>query len=195
MPRTSYDTFSRLTHWLTAAVILVAMVVGFFFPHMPDSGTFQFFSTLNKSLGSLLLPIMVSRYVWRHFRPEVAYPPNMSAWNRGLAHLFHEVFYLVILTAVVSGLGMLKTGFYLCWLLYIPPPVKDLEMNYLFASIHTVTLNVLGVMLLLHIAAVVWHYKRGRQAILYRMLPRTASATKSWCVQGGLAASSAEALH
>lgn len=177
MPRTSYDSFSRLTHWLTAAVILVAMVVGAFFPHMPDSTTFQFFSTLNKSLGTLLLPIMVARYVWRHFRPEVAYPPSMATWNRGLAHLFHEVFYLVILTAVVSGLGMLKTGFYLCWLLYIPPPVKDLEMNYLFASIHTVTLNVLGVMLLLHIAAVVWHYKRGRQAILYRMLPTKVSAT------------------
>ncbi|HEY8907624.1 MAG TPA: cytochrome b/b6 domain-containing protein [Rhodoferax sp.] len=177
MPRTSYDTFSRLTHWLTAVVILVAMVVGFFFSRMPDSGTFQFFSTLNKSLGTLLLPVMISRYVWRHFRPEVAYPPNMAAWNRGLAHLFHEVFYLVILTAVVSGLGMLKTGFYLCWLLYIPPPVKDLEMNYLFASIHTIALNVLGVMLLLHIAAVVWHYKRGRQAILYRMRPTTAKTT------------------
>ena len=79
------------------------------------------------------------------------------------------------LTAVVSGLGMLKSGFYLCWLIYIPAPVKDLELNYLFASIHTVALDVLGVMLLMHVSAVIWHYRRGRQAILYRMLPRTAA--------------------
>ena len=177
--RTSYDAFSRLTHWLTATVILVAMVVGFFFPHMPNSGTFQFFSTLNKSLGTLLLPIMVARYVWRHFRPALPYPPSMARWNQGAAHLFHEVFYLVILTAVVSGLGMLKAGFYLCWLIYIPAPVKDLELNYLFASIHSVALNVLGVMLLMHIGAVVWHYRRGRQAILYRMLPRAESSNPS----------------
>lgn len=43
--------------------------------------------------------------------------------------------------------------------------------SHLFASIHTVALNVLGVMLLVHVSAVVWHCQRGRQAILYRTKP------------------------
>ena len=171
MPTMRYDAVSRFTHWVTALIIMVAMVVGLCFPLMQDEAMFQFFSTLNKSLGTLLLPVMVVRAVWRCLRHEPAYPETFSRWNQRTARLFHVGMYLVILCTSASGLLMLKTGFFWFGLVYLPPPLKNLELNYQFAELHSVCIRLLLGMTLLHMGAVVLHCLRGRRAILHRMLP------------------------
>ena len=171
MSTTHYDAFSRFTHWLTAAIIAVAMVVGFCFPLMQDEAQFQFFSTLNKSLGALLLPVMALRAGWRYFRQRPPYPRTVARWNQGMAHVFHACLYIVIFCTSASGLLMLKSGFFWFGLLYLPPPLKNLALNYRFAELHSLCIRLLLGMVLLHIGAVAWHCLRGRRAILHRMLP------------------------
>ncbi|MBT0570012.1 cytochrome b [Curvibacter sp. CHRR-16] len=166
-----YDLFTRLTHWLTAGVIITAITIGLFFNVMGETA-FQFFGTLNKSLGTAILPLIVLRYVWRWLRPQPAYPASMSALNRWVARIHHELFYLLIFAVELSGLFMIKSGFFVFWLIYVPAPIKDLEWNYRFATVHTWGIALLCAMLALHLAAVAWHWRQGRREVLYRMLPQ-----------------------
>ncbi len=51
-----YDPFSRLLHWVVAAVIIYAMCMGYILHALEGTRWFHFFSVLNMSLGTMATP-------------------------------------------------------------------------------------------------------------------------------------------
>ncbi|PUA18741.1 cytochrome b [Glaciimonas sp. PCH181] len=165
-----YDTLTRRAHWIAAVIIIYTMIAGYSLHLMVGTVYFAFFSVLNMSLGTLVIPLMIVRYIWAFFRPSVPYPTDLSRPKKNMAHLAHEMFYLIIFVMLISGVLMLTHGFPLFWLIDIPQPIINPAVNAFFFKIHRVACIAVSVTLVLHIAAVVKHQLIDKRDILSRML-------------------------
>lgn len=168
LPR--YDAFSRLLHWVVAAVIIYAMCMGYVLHALEGTEYFQFFSVLNMSLGTVATPIMAVRFIWRFFRPSVPYPHGIEGVKKGIAVFAHEIFYLAILVTLISGFLMLKQGYNLFGLYPVPQPLPSAEINQFFFQVHRYACISVGVLLVLHILAIGKHQLIEKRKILSRML-------------------------
>lgn len=165
-----YDRFTRFLHWLVAAVIIYAMCMGYILHALEGTRWFTFFSVLNMSLGTLATPIMLVRFTWRFFRPSVAWPASISLRKKQLVVFVHEVFYLTILLVLVSGFLMLQKDYQLFGLLHVTRPIDVPAINEFFFTVHRYSCILLGLILLVHVMAVVKYTVSGKPEILRRML-------------------------
>ena len=165
-----YDALTRYAHWVAAVLIIYTMIVGFSLRFLVDTPYFSFFSILNMSIGTLVVPIMLIRYVWKFFRPAVAYPTELSNANKNMAHLMHELFYLLIFVMLISGFLMLTHDYALFWMIHIPQPIDNPEVNAFFFIVHRMSIIAVLTMLVLHIVAVAKHQWINKRNILGRMI-------------------------
>lgn len=168
--RTRYDLFSRLLHWVIAVAMIYVMIVGYSLHFMANERIFSFFSETNMSIALVLTPLMVLRFLWRYFRPAVPYGEMLKGHGKGLVHLLHEIFYLLIFVVLVSGFLMLEKGFQVFGVIDFPRPVANLEVNKFFFTLHRYACIALAGMILVHVAAVIKHHCFEKNAILRRML-------------------------
>ncbi|KAF3998310.1 cytochrome b [Glaciimonas immobilis] len=167
---TRYDLLTRGLHWFAAGIISYTMIAGYSLQFLIDTPYFHFFSVLNMSLGTLVIPVTIARYLWKFFRPSVPYPADLSRPKKNLAHFAHEMFYLVIFIMLISGVLMLTHGFTFFWLIDIPHPLDNPEVNAFFFEVHRIACAAVALTLGLHVAAVVKHQIIDKRNILGRML-------------------------
>jgi superoxide oxidase len=165
-----YDLFTRILHWVVAGVIIYAMCMGYILHALEGTRWFTFFSVLNMSLGTIATPIMLVRFVWRFFRPSLAWPASISPRKKQLVVFIHEVFYLTIMVVLVSGFLMLQKDYSLFGLLPISRPITVVEINHFFFVVHRYSCILLGVILLAHVGAVLKYTFSRQPEILRRML-------------------------
>lgn len=168
--KTRYDLFSRILHWVLAIGIIYATIVGYGLHFISNPQVFRFFSELNMSLATVMTVLMVVRFIWRFFRPSVPYGNHISGHKKGLVILLHEIFYLIIFAVLISGFLMLEHGYSLFGLIQIPQPLNNLEVNRFFFTVHRYSCITLGLMLLMHISAVIKHQLIDKTPILSRMI-------------------------
>lgn len=168
--RTKYDLFSRLLHWITAAIIIYAMCMGYVLHLLEGTSWFHFFSELNMSLATVATPMMMIRFVWRFFKPAVPYPNYIPPRKRQLVAFLHEMLYLTIMVVLISGFLMLKHGYFLFGLIAVPQPVSSAEINAFFFAVHRVSCVLLCVIVVGHIGAVINYRRKGQREILQRMM-------------------------
>lgn len=113
---------------------------------------------------------MLFRYIWKFFRAEVPYPADLSNANKNMAHLMHELFYLAIFVMLISGFLMLTHDYALFWMIHIPQPIDNPEVNAFFFIVHRIAIIAVITMLVLHIVAVVKHQLINKRNILGRMI-------------------------
>src|SRR5260370_31204503 len=71
-----YTPIAQVLHWLTALLMLVAVVLAWIFMAMPDTVGDRFtYITLHKSVGQTIFLLAVFRLIWRQLHP----PPLMAA--------------------------------------------------------------------------------------------------------------------
>lgn len=94
----------------------------------------------------------------------------LQGHEKGLVHLLHEIFYLLIFVVLLSGFLMLEHGFAVFGAIDFPRPIANLDVNRFFFAVHRYSCIALSAMVVLHIAAVIKHHCFAGQAILRRML-------------------------
>jgi cytochrome b561 len=85
-------------HWLTAVLIVVNLLLGFF-----QDSLFRGTVPLHKSIGLTVLVLGVARLLWRVAHPAPPLVPGMAVWERVLARANHVAFYLLIILLPLSG--------------------------------------------------------------------------------------------
>lgn len=168
--RTRYDSLSRILHWVVAIGIIYITIVGYTLHFMTNPQTFTFFSELNMSLATFMVPLMVFRFCWRFFRPSVPYDAHISGYKKGMVVLLHEIFYLLIFMVLISGFLMLEHGYSFFGLMQIPQPLNNPPVNHFFFIVHRYSCIALALMLIMHIAAVIKHQLIDKYPILSRMM-------------------------
>ncbi len=100
----SYGVVTKLLHWLVAIVVFGLFGVGFW---MVDLGYYDYWNKLaphyHKSVGILLLTVMVFRVAWRFFNVTPEPSQVLSPKEKKASHYVHMVLYVAIFGMCVTG--------------------------------------------------------------------------------------------
>ena len=175
----TYSAAARQFHWITAAFVFTLIPVGLY---MVDRGAATNFDALTNTLysnhklgGFLLLWIVIARLAYRLAKGAPPDEPSLETWQKAVAHLTHWGIYGLLLA--VPLLGWLGVSFYpalgLPFGLNLPGLVAaDQKMAERVFLLHKLGAILLGLAVLSHIGAALFHHFIRKDNVLRRMMPR-----------------------
>ena len=69
-------------HWITAALVLFQIWLGFSFADMAKGPERANLFTWHRTIGALILLVVLARLTYRLFNPPPPYPPELPRWER-----------------------------------------------------------------------------------------------------------------
>ncbi|MAB26003.1 hypothetical protein EF096_10040 [Pseudomonas neustonica] len=158
-----YDATARLLHWISAAVILWATLTGFSTLLLAnDSALKHVIADFNVSLTTLFIPVFLCRVIYRLRTPSPSYNNQLSTKEAGIAKVAHCVMYILVTLVLLSGVLMMTKDIELFHLIAIPQMVHNDFALALLKKLHTLATVLLGIGIILHLAAVVKHELAGK---------------------------------
>lgn len=168
---------AQFLHWSVAGLIFALIALGWLARLTPLSpGKITLFYW-HKSLGMLVLALVLVRLGWRARNPAPPLPRELPRWEPLMANATHAFLYLLILLMPVSGWLINSASgipFKIFWVLPLPAicPVSE-HLEHIFEQAHLVLFWTLAVVLLGHIGAALRHHFLLHNSVLRRMLPFT----------------------
>ncbi len=104
-PDGQYARLSKLFHWLTVPLMLLAISIGLVIRFMKDEVKLAFY-TLHESTGLLILALALARLLVRHLHPAPALPAHIPRANRLAANTVHTLLYVALILQPVLGFVM-----------------------------------------------------------------------------------------
>lgn len=129
----------------------------------------------HKSLGFVILVLVMLRLGWRLYNPAPPLPESMPPAMRRVARMTHWLLYLLLIAAPIAGwvhasaagLGINVFGWFT-----VPNLVgKDPGLSEMFHTVHVVLVMSLAALLALHVAGALMHALVLRDGVFRRMLP------------------------
>ncbi len=162
-----YTAAAKALHWLIALLIFVLFPLGWIMDGFTGLQKFQAFN-LHKSLGFVVLLLMILRVVWRIFNPVPELPASVPERQKKAAHGLHHGLYLTIFLLALAGWAMISasdkpsvlfqlTPFPLLPWLHDLPAADRKTYHEIFEQLHLVLTFVLAGLAGLHIAAALYH--------------------------------------
>lgn len=172
--RQHWDPVVRTLHWLMAAMLAGQWALGKIAVGYRLSPTKLDLFVWHKSIGILLLVLVLLRIVWRLLHRRPALPADMNGSVRTLAHASHLLLYTLMLTLPISG-WIIQSGanipFRIFWLIPLPNlPGVDKALRETASFIHEWAGWLLLLMVILHVSAALLHHFHHRNHVLKRML-------------------------
>ncbi|EFH11118.1 cytochrome b [Teichococcus cervicalis] len=172
-----YTATARLLHWGTALAMLAIGILGLWLAWAaPRDEVFKLLLyNLHESLGMTVFLATLVRLGWRWRHPPPPIHPPLPRWMRRAAAANHAALYALLLAMPLVGLmatnawGFPLTAF---GLIPVPSPVgPDQALAPLLSRLHVWMALALGLLLLAHIGAALWHALVRRDDTLRRMGP------------------------
>lgn len=172
-----YPATSKLLHWLIAICVLTTAPVAIAMTRVGKGPTQDILYSFHKSLGVLILILMILRLINRLAAGALAAAPEIEPWQQTVSSVVHTTFYVLLLAMPV--VGYIATSAYgapptFFGLFELPPLVSKNEAlaTQLF-TIHRWVGWLLIFLILVHVSAALYHYFVRGDSVLKRMLPRT----------------------
>lgn len=166
---------AKLLHWALAALVLVQICLGWVAVSWRLSPTKLDLFVWHKSIGLLILLLMLVRIAWRSVNVTPALPAAMAPLERGAARLSHVLLYVLLLVMPVTGWiinSAANIPFRIFWLIPLPAIVQpDKALADATARVHLALFIVLALLLVVHIGAALRHHFVKHNDVLTRMLP------------------------
>jgi cytochrome b561 len=171
----SWGTPAKFFHWTVALLILVQIALGVSAVAWRVSPLKLELFVWHKSIGMLILALMLARLAWRLASPAPALPPDTPVWERYAAHASHGLLYALPIALPLSGWVINSAAavpFSVFWLVPLPAIVApDEHLEDLAKLAHFSLLVALCLVLAVHIGAALRHHLIKRNDVLLRMLP------------------------
>lgn len=169
---TSYGAVTKALHWSMALLILSLIAMGMGMTSLPNSPLKGTVYTFHKSLGVIVLGLLVFRIYWRLTNPTPPLPADLPLWQQGAARLNHLFLYIYMTAMALSGTLMSLLGSKgINWfgLFQLSLPYENLEWGQQLHSVHVTLTNYAWPFLSLHIAIAFYHHWGRKDNILMRM--------------------------
>jgi cytochrome b561 len=168
----SYSGVAKAFHWIIVVLIGLMLFSGWTVEDLPKNerlGVMQ----IHAGIGIIILILMVSRLAWRRRHPAPALPADLPRWQQIAAKATHHGLYFVVILQPLLGLAMTTTSksnlkpFGLFGLQVAPnQPIHDVA-----EFLHGVNAYAIAGLIVLHVAAALYHQFVRRDVVLKRMLP------------------------
>jgi cytochrome b561 len=171
-----YPPTSKWLHWLIAACVLVTLPVSLAMVRVGEGPAQDALYNFHKSLGILILVLMLLRLINRLAVGAPAPDPTLEPWQRALSSAVHGLLYVLLLAMPVVGYVAnsaygAPTPFF--GLFTLPKIAADNQAlaTKLFTA-HRWAGFVVIVLAGMHIGGALFHFVIRRDRVLQRMLPR-----------------------
>lgn len=169
-----YGLFARILHWSMGVLIITMLAVGLYMEDLPNSpDKFELYG-LHKSIGVLLLALVIIRFTWRQKNPIPALPHEMPNIIKLGAHVTHGMLYTLMLLMPLIGWGMSSAGghpvSFFGWFTLPPLVAPDKELGSQLAFLHYAGGILLITLILAHVSAAIYHHFIRKDHVLKRML-------------------------
>lgn len=171
-----YGLVQIALHWLIAVTIFGLFGLGLWMVDLNYySAWYRTAPDLHRSIGVLVVSLMMLRLLWRLANPIVQPLNTHKTWERKLAHLTHALMYLLMLVLAISGY-MITTakGQSLQVFDWFSIPAIAFNIEYqedIAGDLHEIFAWSLIGLAVLHIAGALKHHFVDRDNTLKRMLP------------------------
>jgi cytochrome b561 len=169
-----YTATARVLHWLTAVLVLVLIPVGIVIANEWGGRLQETLYDLHKSVGALLVPIIITRLIYRLTHPPTPLPQDIPAIQRFAAHANHWALYGLLL--VQPFVGWIATSAYRAprpffWLFELPPIwTEDRAFSERMFAAHRFIGIAIAVLAAMHIGAALFHHFVRKDRVLMRMI-------------------------
>jgi len=171
-----YHPLLRTLHWLMALCIFSALGLGVWAAWLPRGATRGEVLFVHKSFGVAVLFLIVVRIVARLVLGSPVYADVLGRLTRAAAHAVHLLLYALMIAMPVSGYLISTAGGHeapFFGLFALPDLVgENKALSETASRAHYAFAWAIGVVLALHLLAVVWHAGFKRDSVLTRMWPR-----------------------
>jgi cytochrome b561 len=166
---------AKFFHWAIAALIFTQFALGWITVSWRLSPTKLQLFIWHKSIGILILTLVLLRVLWRVFNRTPAFPADTPRLERIAAHISHGLLYGLIIAMPLSGWiinSAAKIPFRVFGLFALPAiTAPDKAVEIVAKQIHFGLFIALALLVAVHVAAALRHHFVKRNDVLIRMLP------------------------
>jgi cytochrome b561 len=104
-PIRRYSNTAVTIHWITVALVLTQVVLGFAFAEfLPPGPTRSEVFEWHRTIGATILVLALIRLGYRLKNPPPPFPPDLPRWRRIAAVWNHRAFYFLLIALPLTGL-------------------------------------------------------------------------------------------
>lgn len=180
--RGGYGLVAILLHWLIAVLVFAQLGLGLVMTRVSDQRLMFELIQRHKSIGVLILVLIVLRLVWRIANPRPRPVSSLQPWEKRASSLLHRVLYGLLLALPLSGWAMVSASvlgiptlvFGIFLLPHLPVTVSEASEDFWRLLHHFLAYTVLT-LIAGHVLAALRHHFILKNEVLRRMLrpPRT----------------------
>ena len=168
---TEYGSISKIFHWLSAAVLVFQIPLGFYLVDMDFSEKRLTIESIHVILGLTIFYLTLFRLIYKAFNPTPSLQNSIFPGQKIIAKLNHIFLYISILTITISGaLKKLYNGEELNMLFFNLEIQDNFDLAEIFYEIHILGNYTLIALISLHIFAVLIHKILFKENLLKRIL-------------------------
>ena len=155
---TEYGFISKIFHWLSAAVLVIQIPLGFYLVDMDFSERRLTVESIHVTLGLSIFYLTLFRLIYKTFNPTPVLKHSIFPGQKIIAKLNHILLYAAVLVITTSGaLKKLYNGEELNMFLFNLEIQDNFDLAEIFYEIHIIGNYTLIVLITLHISAVIIH--------------------------------------
>lgn len=175
MTSNRYPAMAIGLHWLIAAMILIAVVVGFTMTSMAFSPDKLKLINWHKWAGVTIFALVAVRLMWRATHTVPPMPASMPPWQQYAASGTHVLLYGLMVAIPLTGWLMSSAkGFQTVYFGVLPIPDllnKDKALGETLEQVHTLLNYAMIAVVVAHALAALKHHFIDKDDVLRRMLP------------------------
>jgi cytochrome b561/polyisoprenoid-binding protein YceI len=179
----SWGFAAKFFHWATALLVFVQLPLGWMAVSWRLSPAKAHLYVWHKSLGMLLLVLVVLRLLWRFVNSTPALPADMPLWQCRSARTSYALLYALLIAMPLTGWilnSAANVPVHIFWLIPLPSIAAPSKNTASLAAFAHITMFVtLTALLMIHIAAALRHHFVSRNDVLVRMLPASGRRARS----------------
>jgi cytochrome b561 len=162
-------------HWTIAAALIFSVISGLGYVYIDDTRTSRLSLEIHQTIGFVIFLLALVRLYWRVTHAPPPPPEGYTRAQRSAAFVTHATLYLFIVGMPISGyMGLAARGreipvFGLVNLPHLTPLSFDLSNSA--TTLHYYSQYALYALVVIHVAAALWHHFILKDDVMRRMLP------------------------
>jgi cytochrome b561 len=170
----AYTLTARILHWVTAILILAMLPLGLVIANNWGGQLQDSLYDLHRSVGALLIPLILVRIAHHWARPPLPLPDDIPAMQQFVARAVHWCLYGLLLVQPI--VGWMATSAYRAPIrvfgLFELPPIcpENRSLSEQLYAVHGLIGMAIAGLLAAHISGALYHHVVRKDRVLMRMI-------------------------
>jgi len=170
----AYTIVARILHWVMAILILFMVPLGFVIANDWGGPLQELLYDLHRSIGALIIPLILMRLVYRWATPPAPLPDDIPAIQQLAAHATHWCLYALLLVQPIVG-WMANSAYgepikAFGWFELSPIWPEDRLFSEQLFALHGLIGTVIAGLVAVHIGGALYHHLVRKDRVLMRMI-------------------------